>query len=223
MRRLGVLSLAFALAAVSLSNRSASAGSGFERFADRWSQLHDYSVTIDAHEVLGAQTDEHEYWYAFRKPESARLDIVAGSRSGATELWNGGDGIVAYKRAMSFFKKHGHVKDRDLTTLRGNDIMMPNMGDLVACFAAHRDSLQEKAGPEIDGEPTDEILLPYGGVACPDDSDTDRSAVTLDVLDVSRATGLVLIRTRFQGDVPVERFTMKDYKIDSGIDDGTLR
>ncbi len=201
----------------------AHAGSGFERFADTWSHVRDYSVAIAAYEALGSETDEHSYQYAYRKPAMSRLDVVTGTKSGATEVWNGGDAVTAYRRGLSFFKKHGHARDRDLTSLRGNGILMPNLGDLVACFTAHRDALSEKPGPTLGGEPTDEITLPYGGIVCPNDSDTDRSAVTLDVIDVSRKTGLVLSRTRYQNQTLVERWTMTDYKVNTGIGDGDLR
>jgi len=196
--------------------RPAGAGDAFDRLESVWAGLHDYSVTIVAHEVLGDQTSEHELRYSFVKPHNARLDVVEGTKSGSTIVWSGGDHVTAYRRNMSFFKMHGGVKDRDLTSLRGNSILSPNMGDLLACFAEHRSTLREHDGPTIDGDPTDELALPYTDVACPDDSSSDR-AITLDVLDVSKRTGLILTRKRYEGDALVERWELKDYKIDSGL------
>jgi outer membrane lipoprotein-sorting protein len=188
-----------------------------------WSGVHDYSVTIESHEQLGAVSDEHEFFYAFRKPANARLDVVKGPRSGATILWDGGDRVTAYKRALSLFKLHAGAWDKNLTTLRGNGILSSNMGDVVQCFGAHRAALRERAGPLVDGQATDEIELPYAGVECPDDPAADRGTVTRDVLDVSKLTGFVVLRERYAGDDVVERWELKDYKIDSGLDDSEFR
>ncbi len=215
----------FAAGAVflALSAAPAGAGSPFDRLVDDWQSIHDYSVTIDAHEVLGDQTDQHELHYSFVKPDHARLDVISGSKSGSTIVWNGGDSVVAYRRSMSFLKMHGSPTQKDLTSLRGNGVLSPNMGDLVACFGEHRESLEVRDGPLVDGDPTDEIALPYKDVACPDDPPADRGAVTLDVLDVSRKTGMIVQRTRFAGDVQVERWALKDYVIDSGLTDSDIR
>ncbi len=184
------------------------------RLEANWNALHGYSVTIDAHEVLGTQTADSELHYAFTKPSHAELDVLAGNKSGSTILWDGGDRVVAYRRNMSFFKMHGGVWDRDLTSLRGNSIVSPNLGDLIACFGAHRDALREREGPVIDGQETDELALSYSGISCPDDSPADR-AITLDELDISRKSGLVVMRKRFEGEALVERWELKDYKLDA--------
>jgi hypothetical protein len=192
----------------------AGADDTFDRLEASWNALHGYSVTIDAHEVLGEQTADSELRYAFTKPSHAELDVLAGNKSGSTILWDGGDRVVAFRRAMSFFKMHGSVRDRDLTSLRGNSIVSPNMGDLIACFGAHRDALREREGPVVDGQETEEVVLPYSGISCPDDSPADR-AITLDELDISRKSGLIVMRKRFEGDAMVERWELKDYKLDS--------
>ncbi len=201
----------------------ARAGSPFDRLVDDWQSIHDYSVTIDAHEEMGDQSDEHELRYLFVKPDHARLDVVSGTKSGTTIVWNGGDSVVAYRRSMSFFKIHGNVRQKDLTSLRGNGVLSPDLGDLVACFGDHRDALQVGEGPVVDGEPTDEISLPYKDVTCPDDPPVDRGAVTLDVLDLSRKSGMIVERRRYAGDEVVERWSLKDYSIDSGLTDADLR
>lgn len=205
-----------------LSVMPASAGDAFDRLVATWSHLHDYSVTIEAHEVLGSESDDHELRYTFRKPDRARLDILAGTKSGSTIVWDGGDSVVAYKRSFSLFKMHGNPRQKDLTSLRGNGILSPNMGDLIACFQEHRDAINEHDGPLVEGESTDEIALKYADVSCPDDPPVDRS-VTLDVLDVSKKSGLVLMRKRYEGDEIVERWELKDYKVDANLPDSELR
>ncbi len=206
----------------SVTGRAAAPLPAFDKLASDWATLHEYSVTIQAHEVLGDRSSDHELHYAFRKPHEARLDVVAGTKSGSTILWDGSDRVTAYRRALSFFKMHGGVRDVDLTSLRGNGILNPNMGDVVACFQAHRERLEERPGPTVGDEATDEVALPYTNVSCPDDSSVDK-AVTLDVLDLSKRTGLIVMRKRYVGDQVVEHWELKDYKIDTNLTDADLR
>lgn len=194
----------------------------YDRLAGMWSRLHDYTVTIDSHEVLGSRISDHELHYAYRKPDRAKLEVVTGVSSGSTIVWSGGDSVVAYRRGLRFFKKHGGVKDAALTSLRGNGVLTPNLGDIVACFGEHRGALLERAGPLVGEEATDEIELPYENVVCPDDSEADRT-VTRDVIDVSKRTGLVVQRTRYVGATVVEQWNLRNYTVDAGLDDGALR
>ncbi|MBD5656898.1 MAG: hypothetical protein IAI50_17210 [Candidatus Eremiobacteraeota bacterium] len=212
----------FGIALTLLTVRPVAAGDTFDHLQSTWSHLHDYSVTIEAHEVLGTESDDHELRYAFRKPDHARLDVVVGTKSGSTLVWTGGDSVVAYRRGLSLFKMHGNVHQKDLTSLRGNGILNPNMGDIIACFGEHRDGLHEHDGPTVDGEATDEVALTYVDVSCPNDPPSDR-AVTLDVIDISKKSGLVLMRKRYEGDEVVERWQLKDYKIDADMSDSMFR
>ncbi len=221
--KLFLRSMGFGAVVVLASVGRAGAGSAFDHMQQAWNDVHDYRVTIEAHEQLGDVTDEHEFLYAFRKPDRARLDVVKGPRSGGTILWDGSGRVTAYKRALSLFKMHAGPWDKNLTTLRGNGILSSNMGDVVDCFAAHRDALREHDGPVVDGEATDEIELPYVGITCPDDPKDDRGTVTLDKVDISKRTGFVMMRERYAGDQVVERWELKDYKIDSGLDDSEFR
>ena len=200
----------------------ASAGPTFDRLVENWTRLHDYTVTIEAHEVLGDRTADNVLRYAFRKPDRARLDVVAGTQNGSTMVWSGGERVVGYRRGMSLFKMHGELHDKMLTSLRGNDILSPNLGDIVDCFAKYRDRVEEREGPPVEGEPTAEVMLPYADVSCPDDPPVDK-AVTLDVLDISKRTGLIVERKRFAGEQMVERWTLKDFKADSGLADTDLK
>ena len=211
-----------AAALVFATTAPVAAGDAFDRLSSTWEHLHDYRVTIEAHEVLGSETDDHELRYAFRKPARARLDVIAGSKSGSTIVWDGGDRVVAYRRNLSLFKMHGSARQKDLTSLRGNGVLNANMGDIISCFEQHRESLHEREGPVIEGESTDEIALPYANVSCPNDPPVDH-AVTLDVMDVSKKSGLVLLRKRYEGDEVVERWELRDYKVDADLTDADFR
>lgn len=200
----------------------AAAGSALDRLIENWARLHDYTVTIEAHEVMGERSADNVMRYAFRKPDRARLDVIAGHQSGATMVWSGGDRVVGYRRALSVFKMHGGLHDKMLTSLRGNDILSPSLGEIVKCFATHRDRLQERDGPDVDGDATTELRLPYNDITCANDPPADKE-VTLDVLELSKRTGFVVERERFAGDTLVERWQLKDFKIDSGLADAELR
>ncbi len=200
----------------------AAVGSAFDRLMENWNQLHDYTMTIDAHEVLGDRTADNVLRYAFRKPDRARLDVVAGTQNGATMVWSGGDRVMGYHRALSLFKMHGDMHDKMLTSLRGNDILSPNLGDIVDCFGKHRDRIQEREGPQVEGEATTELRLPYTDITCPNDPPADKD-VTLDVLDVSKRTGFIVERERFAGETLVEHWQLKDFKADIGLADADLK
>jgi hypothetical protein len=222
---LGRFALAAALVAALLAPAAAGVQTApaFERLENTWDGIKDYSMTIDAHEVLGDQAADSELHYAFKRPNQARLDVLKGLKSGSTMVLDGVDRVVGYYRRLSFFKTHGGAQDKNLTSLRGNGILNPNLGEIVSCFGAHRDEIRQSAGPDVDGQPTDEIALPYEHVACSSDSATDRSTITLDVLDISRDTGLVMQRKRYVGNEAVETWLLSDYKLNSGLTDSDLR
>jgi len=194
----------------------------FDRLQATWSHISDYSLTIDSHEVLGNDSAENEMHFAFRRPDRARLDIVKGYRSGGTIVWNGGDRVTAYRRPFSFFKLHASVWDKNLTSLRGNGILNPNVNDILACFAAHHELLRQREGPPVDGKATDEIELPYRDVSCPDDPPVDRGTVTLDVIDIDRASGMPVMRKRYAGDEIVERWELTGFTVNTGLADRDL-
>jgi hypothetical protein len=186
-----------------------------DRLQAAWTALDGYTVTIDAHEVSGDKTEDHELRYTFAKPGHARLDVVSGSAAGATVLWDGGDTVTAFRRGLSFFKLHVGLHDKRVTSLRGNGVLTPDLGVILGCYAAHRNAVSETDGPPVDGAETTELRLTYDGFQCPDDPPADRN-VTLDVLDLSRSTGLVVERRRYEGDALVEKWDLKDYQIEAG-------
>jgi hypothetical protein len=195
----------------------APAGTALERLVGAWSSVHDYSVTIDAHEVLGKSSQDRVLHYDFRKPAHARLDLMARTRSVATILWSGGDSVVAYRSGLSFLRIRGSAEDRRFTSLRGNGVRTPVLGDIVACFEQHQSGVEERSGPIVNGQPTDEIVLERADISCAGESPADR-AVTRDIIDVSRRDTIVM-RRRYEGSKLVEAWTLRDYRINAGFDD----
>jgi len=204
-----------------MMSSQAGAESALERLSTAWSNVHDYTVTIDAHEVLGSRSQDRELHYAFRAPMQARLDLMSGEKSVATIVWSGDDNVVAYRPGLSFLKIHGHARDRRLTSLRGNGVLTPDLGHIIACFAQHKDAIDQRRGPAVDGEPTDEIALVGTHSPCPDDPPADQG-VTLDAIDVSRR-GVIVMRKRYEGAQLVEAWSLKDYRINAGLDDSIFK
>ena len=187
-----------------------------------WSHVHDYTVTIDAREVLGKKTDNRVLHYAFRAPDDARLEVISGQSRGGIVVWHGGNQVLAYRRGVvSFVKVHMDARDPRVSTLRGNGVLTPNLGHLLACFDRHRDAVREANGPALDGKPTTAVTLTYDGFTCPDDSAQDR-AVTRDVLYVD-SNGIPVMRERFEGATLVEHWVLRDVRIDPGVEDSELR
>jgi hypothetical protein len=191
------------------------ASSTLDRLQAAWTALDGYTVTIEAHEVSGDKTADNELRYAFAKPDHVRLEVVSGSQAGGTVLWDGGDRVTAFRRGLSFFKLHPSLHDKNVTSLRGNSVLTPDLGDILSCYGAHRNAVSEGDGPVIDGAETAELKLTYDGFQCPDDPPADRD-VTLDVIDVSKTTGLIVERRRYEGDALVEKWDLKDYRIQGG-------
>jgi outer membrane lipoprotein-sorting protein len=213
--RLGAALLAVVLPC--LLPTGAPAGTALDRLVGAWSSVDDYSVTIEAHEALGKSSQDRVLHYAFRKPAQARLDLMAGTRSVATILWSGGDSVVAYRSGLSFLRIRGSAEDRRFTSLRGNGVRTPVLGDIVACFERHQSSVEVRSGPVVNGQPTDEIVLERAGISCAGDSPADR-AVTRDIIEVSRR-GTILMRRRYEGPELVEAWNLRDYRINAGFDD----
>ena len=148
-----------ALALASPAGAVAGAVPAFDRLQAFWAGIQDYSMTIDAHEVLGDASGEAELHYAFKRPDRARLDVIKGAHSGSTVVWDGGERVTAYKRVFSLFKIHPDVHDDRITSLRGNGIQTGNLGDVVACFAAHRDATLMRAPRLLKALPEHLLLL----------------------------------------------------------------
>jgi outer membrane lipoprotein-sorting protein len=195
-------------------------GSTLQRLTTEWAHINSYSMTVETTEWTRGQSVQEVLHYAFRKPDRARLEVVAGSKRGSVLIWRGGDRVVAYHRGFSIVRIAAGVKSGNVTSSRGNGILTPNLGDVLDCFASRREQVRESAGPIIGDEPTDAVALEYskGGSTCPDDSTQDQ-AVTRDVLYVSRASGYVVERERYEGDALVERYLIHDLSIDSDLPD----
>ena len=193
-------------------------GRAFAALVERWQNVRDYSLTIDAHEVDGARIDDRTLRYEFRKPDRARLEVLSGNGAGSVVIWHGGNDAVAYRRSLPWLRGHFDARSKRVTSPRGNGVLTPNLGALLTCWSEHRDALSEHALDDGDDAGSDRIELRYDGFSCPTDAARDKD-VTRDVLIVSRSTHLVMRRERYEGSTLVERWTLRDLQLDAGIND----
>jgi len=185
--------------------------------------VHDYAVTIDAHEVDGARSDDRTMRFWFLSPSHAKLEVLQGPSAGTRLIWSGGDNVHVRGGVFSVIPLWLDLRDPRITSLRGNTILRAEFGPTVECFVAHRDAVTESPGPSSDGRATVLVTLSLpGGIGCPADSEKDR-AVTKDVLTVERDDAVVLERKRYAGSTLVERWKLSDVKFDAGLTEADFR
>jgi outer membrane lipoprotein-sorting protein len=187
-----------------------------------WSNVRDYTVTIDSREFRDSRSQRQLLKYAYRRPDRARLEIVDGAQRGAIIVWRGNNSATAYRRGLRLFSLHLAPRDERVTSLRGNGVLTPNFDGILACFADHRAQVSERRGPPVEGEPTTAIALARAGFACAIDSPIDRE-VTRDVLYVSQKSGLPVLRERYVGARLVERWELHDLRLNPNLPDSAFR
>jgi outer membrane lipoprotein-sorting protein len=187
-----------------------------------WSHVNTYSVTIEASEHLGARSQRQVLRYSYRRPDRARIEVVDGAGRGGVVLWYGDDRATAYRRGLKLLKLRVGAEDGRVTSLRGNGVLTPNFDAILSCFVENRSRVSESPGPILDGAPTIAITLANGGLHCAGDSATDRG-VTRDVLYVSRKTSLPVQRERYVGAELVERWELRDLRLNPGLTDSAFR
>lgn len=196
--------------------------SAFAALQNEWSHVRDYTVNVEAHEVLDGHTYNDGLRYEYRRPDRARLEIIYGAQRGSIVTWNGDDSATAYRRDLSFLKVRYGARDRRVTSARGNGVLTPNFDAIIACFESHPHSITESPGPSIDGNATTAITLDRSNFSCPADSKLDHD-ITRDVLYVSKRTHFPLLRERYAGSARVESWKLTNLKINSGLTDRDLR
>jgi len=185
--------------------------------------VHDYSVTIDAHEVDGSAVDDRIIRFWFRKPQQAKIEVLKGQAAGTRLVWTGGDRARVRGGIFQWLPIYLDLHDPRITSIRGNTMLRAEFQPALDCFVAHRDAVSESAGPKVDGQPTVLVSMTIpAGVNCPADSVKDR-AVTKDVLTALRSSATVVKRERYVGDTLVERWTLSDMKFDPGLADADFR
>jgi hypothetical protein len=184
--------------------------------------LHDYAVTIDAHELDGTATDDRVMRFWYRKPDRAKMEVVKGPAAGTRLEWVGGTKARVRGGIFSWFPIWLDLHDRRITSLRGNTMLRAELEPTLECFVAHRNAVKEAPG-RLNGAPTDVVTLSIpAGLGCPADSEADR-VITKDVLTISHDSGVLLRRERYVGDELVERWNLSDVVTNAGLKDSDFR
>lgn len=182
-------------------------------FDDAFSKINDYTMTVKAHEVKGDATQDRVYHYAFKRPSSAKVDIVSGDGTGNGGVWKGGDVVKGHKKVLfATFARVVPVNDPLATSLRGYTIPDGLMQNEVDKYKNVKGDLTQKNGPDINGDATDEVDL---AVADPSQND----GVTKMTIYLSKVTHWPERQVRYAGDKVVAQADFSDIKTNVGLTD----
>lgn len=188
------------------------------RLSETWSEIRAYRVDIDANELVGDRWTERQVRYSLLRPNRARMDILDGPSRGTALVWDGGDRIrVRLGGLLAFMRLSFGLDDPRVTSERGNTLFTPDFGKVLECFAARAADVRILPGPGVDGQATTQLVFEHApGPACSTDSQRD-VAVTRDVVTILTETGLPLRRERFEGERSVERWELRDLRLNPGL------
>ncbi|MGH7727206.1 MAG: hypothetical protein ACREM2_00220 [Vulcanimicrobiaceae bacterium] len=183
---------------------------GWDAFVAATEQIHDYTVTIVAHEVLGGRTQDRTYRYDFQRPMEAKSTILDGPGKGSVGVWDGGTTVRGHQGGLlSFVTLEVGVHDPRATDLRGNTIETAAFPVLVTRFPA-LGPLSEGPGPTIDGQATIEASVTV-------EAPSADHGLTRETLDLSSQTHLPLRHEGYTGTELVQRDDFVDLTINPGL------
>lgn len=210
MNRAIVLAATLAFAA---SASAVQAGAILDEANAAFAKVNDYTATVAVHETDGKNTDDHVYAFAFKKPTSAKIDVLSGSNKGGGIVWNGGDKVKGHRGGMlSGIHLTLDLHDKQVVSLRGDSIDTGTIPAMLDRFKQIKGDITEGTGPAIDGTPTDAVTLKVADPAAD-------KGVTREVLYLSKATHLPVRRDRYTGDAIVKSETFSNLKTNVGLKD----
>ena len=215
-----MLAAAFALAWAGSVSGAESASAELEQLRVTWAKVSDYQATIVARETSGKTQQERRFHFSYLRPDHAKAEMLDGPLRGMVAIWNGGEKVVTYHRGfLSGVRIAFNVRDKYVTSLRGNGLSSGDLGDALKCFAGKIDDVRANEGPTVDGVETVELVLDGKGAPlhCPNDGALDDQQITKDVIVFGRSTHLPMRRMRFAGDAQVEEWDLLDLRINTGL------
>ncbi|HEY8297564.1 MAG TPA: hypothetical protein VIG32_06035 [Candidatus Baltobacteraceae bacterium] len=208
------LTLGFAALALILAHGALRAAPvpALAAFDDAFAKVHDYTVTLRAHEVSGSRTQDRVYHYWYRKPNDAKIEIASGEGAGGGGVWTGGDQVSGHQGGFLISKFHLKVglHDGRAVSLRGYTIPDGLFPNEVEKYRTIKGQLSEGAGPTVDGQATDAVTLNVADPAAV-------GGVTRMVLDLSKATHMPVRQIRYQGDQIVADEIWSELKTNVGL------
>jgi len=190
-----------------------------------WAKVNDYQADIVTDEFVGNQRQERRFHFSYLRPDHVKAEIVDGPLRGMVAIWNGGDKVIVFHHGMlAGVRVPFALRDRVVTSPRGNTVADANFGEALACFDDHADYVRAHDGPYIDGIQTVELVLSGDSpIACPGYPDKDILAVTKDELIVDSHTSLPLRRLRYAGDTLLEQWDIHDLRVNTGLTQADFR
>ncbi len=210
-----VVAFTFAAAMLLASPREARAANvptpALAAFARVWATVDDYRATVTDQERSndGAQTTETTYDFRFKKPDLARIDVIAGRNRGGGATYHGGDSLVGHTGGfLSAIKMSIPLSDARAKSLRGGTIDQSSFGHQLREMLETPGALTESSGPDAT---TSVTLVPKATL--PD-------GVTRLVLDISNANHLPVALRQYVGDLLVKAETFHNVQPNVGLADG---
>jgi hypothetical protein len=174
-------------------------------FARAWAAVTAYNATVTVFEQKDTQVQNVVFNYAFRKPASVTVHVVAGPNAGMTLAWDGGTTVVARRGSGLFtlFKRTLLLHDPVATTIRGSSIDQLSFGAILAHAQAEAGTLSEVPGDVIDGVVTDAVRLSSTAPAA-------NAGLTSEVVELSTITHLPIRVLGFDGQILVRKIDISN-------------
>ncbi len=182
-------------------------------FQETFAKVNDYTVIVNAHEVLGSQTQDRTYRYMWKRPHLVKTLILSGPGSGGGAVWTGGDTVSGHQGGiLAFIHLTVGLHDGRATSLRGYTIPDGILQNQVAKYTTIKGALSERNGPTIAGQETTLVELK---IAAPG----PEPGMTRAVIYFSKATHLPLVQIRWAGDKIISQETWTDLHTNVGLKD----
>jgi len=182
-------------------------------FQETFAKVNDYTVTVNAHEVLGNQTQDRTYRYMFKRPHLGKTQILSGPGAGGGGVWTGGDTVSGHQGGiLSFIHFNVGLHDARATTLRGYTIIAGMLQNQVGKYTTMKGTLSERNGPVIGGQDTTLVELKIAPGA-------GEPGETRAVIYFSKSTHMPVAQIRWSGDQIISREFWTDLRTNVGLKD----
>lgn len=196
---------------------TAAAGNAFppalEAAISAFSPVQDYAEDLVVHEMTddGKRVQDRTYTFQWKRPDFARLAIVAGPGRGQVAVWHGGETLNAHAGGLlSFIRITLGIHDPRALSLRGDSFTRASLDAQIRRFRDIEGSWHQAAGPAIDGQATTAVILT---VADP----TSNHNVSKEIVYFSDASHAPVRFEQYVGKELVKYGTIKNLRVNVGL------
>lgn len=180
----------------------------------KWNSIQDYQTKMRSRNRLGAQTDEKKFIFSFKKPHMVRTEVIEGDKKGSV-LTRDAAGTIHGKKGgvLGIVSITLDEDDERVANLRGRKFYLADWGSVIKEYYE-----AAKKGWKLSLRPDEK----FNGVDChvlQAEGTDPRSAVTLDVIWIDKATSLILCRKQYEGQTLVNEVVWWEFKLNLGLDD----